>query len=985
MRGKWLCTFLLLMFASSLYGAQGKIEGVVRDGQSGEALIAANVLLEGTSYGAATNLEGKFVISNVPEGDYTLVARYIGYQEKKIQVTVRARETAELQIDMDFQMVQGEVIEVTAQAEGQIAAINQQLASNTISNVVSKSRIQELPDVNAAESIGRLPGVSIQRSGGEANQIAIRGLSPKYNTVTVNGVRVPSTGGSNRSVDLSLISSNMLDGIEVKKAVTPDMDADFLGGAVDLRLREASEGVNFNVSAQTGYNRLQEDYGNYNITATLSNRFVSNNLGVIASFNTDEYDRSADKFSANYRQSTIPQTNERVVVVNQVGLREETVTRGRTGASVVLDYRIPKGKITANSFFNRRKFDGLNRINDFQIGDNRHYYDLELRSGTTSIFTGAVGFTQHFDWLRYDAGVARSASRSDNPEDFVWRFGQEANAFGQAPDHTTHPDEIPGFATPDSLAGLQHILVQSVERDENTSTAHLNIQADFRLGGAIKGYIKTGGKIRRLDRVNDQEQAGRRGILYGSGAGNLNAPLEDISAALPQWDLDNIVGNLGVLPVSLLLDDYTRTNFLNGDFDLGFVYSTDQATELTRALQTSGDSYRPQVVESRGQDYDGVERYKAAYVMAELNLGSKITLTPGIRWEDDFSEYNGQRFREVLSGWEDKDPSDLQELTNVRENAFWLPMAHLQLKPVNWMKIRLARTETLTRPDYIQYAPITSVNGFRSNIRANNGLLRPAQSENYDAAISVYQNKIGLLTFSGFRKRIDDLIISVNYTPHPDVQPIVGSITPLLAGTNIPEAWYATDRPVISTFINNPFEAKYNGFEIDWQTHLWYLPSALSGMVLNLNYTHINSETQYQGFYLVDSDSIRTFRPRTYYKILRTDSVRVGRMPNQPSHILNATIGYDLKGFSTRLSFLYQTDVSTFIHSTNPLFDSFSGDYFRIDLTLRQKLNRRVEFYANLNNLNNRPDENFRGATTATPSFIEYYGFTTDAGVRYRF
>jgi len=97
-------------------------------------------------------------------------------------------------------------IVVTAQVAGQLAAINEQFSDRVVKNVVSRDRIQELPDNNAAESIGRLPGVAIQRSGGEANKVAIRGLSPKFNTVTVNGVRLPTTDPNDRSVDLSLVS-----------------------------------------------------------------------------------------------------------------------------------------------------------------------------------------------------------------------------------------------------------------------------------------------------------------------------------------------------------------------------------------------------------------------------------------------------------------------------------------------------------------------------------------------------------------------------------------------------------------------------------------------------------------------------------------------------------------------------------------------------------------------------------------------------------
>ncbi len=130
-----------------------------------------------------------------------------------------------------------------------------------IMNVVSAARIQELPDVNAAESVGRLPGVSLIRTGGEGSQVVIRGLSPQYNQITMDGVELSSNVNSQNSIisgdrnqgtaaasllgdrgmDLSMISSSMLGGIEVIKAITPDMDATVLGGVVNFDMRKAAK------------------------------------------------------------------------------------------------------------------------------------------------------------------------------------------------------------------------------------------------------------------------------------------------------------------------------------------------------------------------------------------------------------------------------------------------------------------------------------------------------------------------------------------------------------------------------------------------------------------------------------------------------------------------------------------------------------------------------------------------------------------------
>lgn len=963
--------------ASPLKPLAGRIVGRITDAETGDALIGANVIIEGTAIGAATDFEGRYVIPSTPVGTVVLQVTYLGYNSVTREVTVP--DTGELteNFELTWRTVEGEEILITAQASGQMAAINQQLSSNTITNIVSADRIQELPDANAAESIGRLPGVAIQRSGGEANRVSIRGLSPKYNAVTVNGVRLPATGGNDRSVDLSLISSNMLDGIEVMKAITPDKDADAIGGTVDLRLREAPDRLMVDILAQGGYNKLQSYYGNYKFVANLSDRFLGGRLGIIAGFNTDQYDRSADKLSADYRQDSDPQTGETIIILSNLGLREETVTRGRTGASAVADYRIRNGKITANTFYNRLSGEGLYRINQMSLNDNRHYYDTELRSGTTSIMTSALGLEQDLGWVLYDIGLARTASRSNSDDDLTWRFGQEGNAFTLAPvDSTTVYDVAMTVKTDSFFTGLTEMYLNDTDRDENVTMAQLNVQVPFRLGNSVNGFVKAGTKFRWLDRMNDLEQEGRGGLYYGSGAGNLSGPLDSISTRLPAWNLEEIIGTVGRLPMYLVQSDDSRSDFLNGDFDLGWITNVDSLKLLTAAMTDAVNVSRTMAIGSRGNDYDGIERYQAAYLMGEINLGRRIKLIPGVRWEHDYSRYHGQRYREVVINNTQQEPTDLENLTNTRENDFILPMVHLQLKPTGWLTFRGAYTETLTRPDYIHYAPITSINNYRTYVRAANAQLDPAHSKNWDGAISVYEPRLGLFTAAGFTKSIDGLIMQVRYTLHEDVDQ--------LPGMNVPEEWVA-DNPQADTYINNPYPATYRGIELDWQTNFWWAPSILKGIVLNVNYTRIFSETDYQAYYLVDSDSVKRIRPRLYFKEVKDDSLRTGRMPDQPKHIANLTLGYDFKGFSARLSFLYQTNTSTWINPTNPLFDNYSGDYARWDLSVSQKLRNGLEVFANFNNLNNRPDRNFRGSATENPTYIEYYGFTMDLGARFRY
>jgi TonB-dependent receptor len=171
---------------------------------------------------------------------------------------------------LEPQALTGETVTVLAQARGQHEAINQQLSSSTITNIVSSEKIRELPDQSAAAAISRLPGISLMNG----DQVVIRGIQAKLNTVLINGIQLPSTDMNDRSTNLGFISSNMLSGIEVIKALTPDLDANAIGGVVNLKLREAPSDLHFDVLTQGNYNSQNHTTDNYKFWASISDRFL---------------------------------------------------------------------------------------------------------------------------------------------------------------------------------------------------------------------------------------------------------------------------------------------------------------------------------------------------------------------------------------------------------------------------------------------------------------------------------------------------------------------------------------------------------------------------------------------------------------------------------------------------------------------------------------------------------------------------------------
>jgi TonB-dependent receptor len=960
-------TLLLVAFICTTDEAaaqHGRITGKVTEKGSNEILFGANVIIKGTNIGTATDSEGRYVIPTAPLGSLTIVISYIGFQAIEKSITMTAGQTINVNVELEWVGVLGTDVVVTAQARGQISAINQQLSSNRITNVVSADRIRELPDVNAAESIGRLPGIAIQRSGGEANKISIRGLSPKFNSVTVNGVRVPSVDTNDRSVDLSLVSSNMLDGIEVTKALTPDQDADALGGTVDLRLRSAPDNLFADFQVQGGYTALQRTTGNYKIVGSVSNRFFDRKLGVIVGINTDKYNRSADQFSGSYQLLPNPQNENKLTpTVNSLNLRENSVDRSRLGGNALIDYRLPRGKIVLNTFYNFLGNDGSTRVNEMNINSIQHKYAYSEFKGDASIMTSSLNIEQSIGPVQLDVSMSTSASLNKHPEDYYWDFMEESAYFGADLKRFVPPSDVPNiFRNNLESTYFNYLNVSSRRTNETENVLAMNAKWLFNTQGFLSGNLKTGAKIRFLERSHDVEQIGH-GLYYGGD--------QDLRNIIAQQLTDlGLTVSMNRFPMTAFQDTYGRSNFLNGEYPLGYTLRGNdlrRVTEVVRPLM----NYEGQ--SSLSEDYSGSETYTAAYVMTELNIGDYITLIPGFRYEKEQTDYSAKFALGTQDAQVGLVAPAFRDTSTTRNGNYVLPMVHLKVKPVEWLNIRMAYTNTLSRPTFREYAPITYVSAFKDWLSAPNTNLKTSTAKNYDISMSIYQNRVGLFTVSAFYKEISDLVWGVSF-------PLLKDQT-ILPEIKIPNI---TGVPIVNTSLNNSYPAVVKGIEFDWQTNFWYLPSLAKGLVLNINYTLLQSETKYPQFFRRSLPiQPRPARPPFTYDVI-VDTFRVGRMPDQPSSVANVTLGYDYKGFSARVSYLYQSDILRGLAS-NPENDRFTSDYWRMDASVKQTLPYRLQLFGNFNNLNNRKDSNYQSSVGIYPTFIEYYGFTMDVGLRYTF
>lgn len=931
------CLFLTgLLIPDSTLAQSGAIEGQITDAQTGNPLPGAAIRIAETSIGTATDPNGRYRLSSVSAGPQRIIVSYLGYRPFESTVTVVAGETVTHDAALAFGVVEGDEILVTAQAAGQVAAINQQLSSNTITNVVSAERIQELPDQNAAESVGRLPGISIERDAGEGQKVIIRGLAPKFNAITVNGERVPSTDGSDRSVDLSMISPDVLAGIEVFKALTPDKDADAIGGTVNLITRQAEAGLRGNIRLQTGYNDHQQAYGQFKGSFTASNRVFNNKLGIVGTGSFQRADRSSDVLDASYT-FTREGDDGAVVSVNNLNLGDRLETRDRFTGGLTFDYDLPRGSLLLNTFAGYTDRDEVRRRKRYRIGSAYTEYDLRDRDIDQYLYTTALSGKHNFSgftisWLGSYANTLQKTPFSNTS-----RF-RELAAFNADIIEDQGPELIPlGAKSELERTWFFENAIDQVRISDNNLAAKFDLSIPFNLNGQVLGEISLGAKVRDKARSRD-------GTRFRSPFGELDDIGQEAAGRFELYQAQRIA-------ISNFLDpDFDPGNYLNGQYEFGPGLDKDLLNAFT-------DEFRSRYVvdlENEAEDYDAGEQVRAAYLMAEINFGSRLMVLPGVRIEQTFTDYDSF---ELDGEFDDMGRfiGTINRIRGGRDYNEWLPMVHLRYKITPQFDVRLAYTKSLARPDYFNLVPWERIVIFNNTIERGNPDLKHTVAENYDLYASLYTNRFGLFTVGGFYKKLDNIdYIRVTRIQSGDFN-----------GFELTEP------------VNAEKETTVYGVEFDLQTNFHWLPAPLDGLLLNANYTYIFSETFFPFFEIGPRSTEPPFRPTVI------DTFRAGKMPGQPDAIANLSIGYEKRGFSGRVSMTYQFFNLETIGTRSEL-DGFLDDYVRWDAAINQRVSDRFTVFLNLNNFTNRAERAFLGSRTFATN-EEYFGWTMDLGLRYKF
>lgn len=976
----YLIVFLFLSSAwSAAFAVNSSITGTVKDAQTGDPLPGANVLLVGTSLGASTDLNGNFTIPDVPVGTYKLRATYIGYKSYETKVTVEQVKPLKLNLKLLAVGVQGKEVVIMAQASGQNAAINQQLSSNNIVNVVSAARIQELPDANAAEALGRLPGISVLRNGGEADQVVIRGLAPKYNRIMINGVELPSSSPSDETVDLSMISSNALGGMEVSETVTPDMDANVIGGTVDLQLREAQvkyPGVPvFGLLIQGGYNGLSDAYNklnNYKYVASAEDRFLNDKFGVFAQADVERINLTSNELGAGYINNGNSLTQ---YLTSSLNLSDVPRDRIRYDGTLVLDYRLPQGSIKFSNFFGTGPTSVLVRGESYSVLNNTQTYSLGYGDSVSSVIINALRFQYQLPVFHLNVELSHSYNETKDPHGWNVSFQQGSAGLGSLYGVSNlEPTVIPTTANHDlALTYLNTLSTSTSFLGARALSGSLDLSTNVNFSDLITSIIKFGGMYRYL----------YRNYLYsqtrGDGLGLASAGYVDgLIASHFKIPSQYLATQYNIRMAPFMDPNYSYGTFLGGTYPMTYPLSygmlSDMASYLDSNIGLIGQNadaitYSRDALGSATYNYNGHEDQSAGYAMATINFGPQVTLIGGVRYQNLRTTYTanqGQANTQAALGG----PWTTNYDTTVTENhGYWLPDLNLRYKPLSWFDVRLSYTHTLAYPDFSAIIPNiyvpASVGG---TITWNNAQLNPSRSTNYDAQIDIYDNSLGLLTVGGFLKHIYDLIYP--WTFYPQGANVLNYFPARYRPSKTPSGVYS-----VATYVNDPNRVIDYGLELNWATHFWYLPPPFNGLILDVNFTHVFSKATYP----------YTTLEKINRSVVPVDTFYTDRLLYQPDNIANLSIGYDYQGFSIRVSMIYNDNIFSGPDFWPQLRSSTSA-YTRWDLSAKQDLPwYGLQLYGDLLNINNENDVYVIEAPTGVPLSQQEYGMAADLGLRVNF
>lgn len=944
---------LLLLSVSTTFAQNGTIQGIVLD-ENNLAMPGATILLNNGELGTYSDAQGKFTFFNLAEGEYTLSLSFIGYEDLSESILVEANQTYEVKFKMEsIAMFGDEVIIMGDRLKGQAKALNDQKNRSNITNIVASDQIGRFPDANVGDALKRIPGITVQNDQGEARDIIVRGMAPQLNSVTINGERIPSAEGDNRRIQLDLIPSDMIQLIEVNKALTPDMDADAIGGSVNLVTRTSPNGQRISGTLASGYNGLSNK-PIWTGAVILGDRFFNDKLGTIFSVSYNNHNFGSDNVEAEWKD-----IDGLGAVTDEYQLRQYYVQRVRRSFSLGLDYKInSRHTLYLNGIYNWRD-DWENRyryvVKDlgdaFENGDftgsNGLYNILSTveRQTKGGINSDRVKSKRLEDQRMYNASLAGehllgsrfklkwsgtySKASEERPSERYVQFASEYDDGDSTGVPVTLDIRNPRLPLAQSIQENQYRTLELDElseefqyTDEENFGGKFDLQYSLGKIGILKGGFLYRSKIKRRDNTySEYEPTGgvNDGDRHPDFGGSWNSGDEEYE--------DLLMGNAEVQVTDISKSDYLVGN----QYQAGFFANN---TYLGNLNLTNTNLYNGEVKldEFITDNYKAEEKITAGYLMADLQWSKKWSTILGVRFENTDIDYTGNSF--------DEEEEELfGEVRGSNDYLNVLPNIHVKFDVTPSSVLRFAWTNSISRPNYFDLVPYQAYNSDDAELVEGNPALKPFRSSNLDLMFENYFKSIGLISAGGFYKNVQDFIYqrTFNNFDHPDFG----------------EVDYTT--------FQNGENAQVTGIEIALQRQFDFLPGFWRGFGLYLNYTYTNSETK--GIEGREGEGIS--------------------LPGTAENMFNASLSYETSRLVLRLSMNYASDYIDELGGES-FEDRFYDKQTFLDFNGSYAFSKNWRLFVEVNNMTNQPLRYYQGVAERTMQ-VEYYNFRMNAGLKFDF
>ncbi len=939
-----MAAFVCLQFGVWAQSIQGKIVAV--EG----SLPGATVRIKGTNNAAISNEFGDFRLTLSKSGPVNLQFAFIGYQtlDTTVNLTVSMNSLGEIRLKPADNTL-GEVIVKGFVAGSQSKAYSIKKNAIAIMDVVVADAIGKLPDRNAAEAIQRIQGVAVARYHGEADQATVRGTPFSWTSTLFNGSRLPSASvyGTRASI-LDAVPSEMIQRIEVSKAITPDMEADAIGGSINFVTKTAPLKRVLNVSAAGGYNAFSQN-GSTNGSLTYGDRFLGGKLGVVLTgafwdrnWGTDSYDVSYNTGAAVAAERTS---------INSIMFKRYMGKRQTFGLTYGIEYKFNNNhKIFSRGLWD--KFNDIRPVHESYVDytNKRYQYNYRYSHYQTALNGFEFGGEHYFgeklkiDWLASSyqtefyletpptneaKGLPISTFRqkivggfnglSSNGKKY-WNF-DSPDGIGQDPMLFDPMLKDPTEKMDATKLTLQQLVIYGLD----TKEADKNLQVNFTHETSAQLKLKAGLKFRSKTR---DASFGTTSVWVPNAAlGVPNSPALINLASLPREEFPIGEGYFNALTLdysSMIMNPLTP----QGLFDL---YSP--------AALTANGMRNVSPATNATLKYQAKESVASAYAMAEYKPSDAVTIIGGFRSETTMLSLDGNKLSTTKVGT--VSTSAITPIKQENNYANLLPMFHAKVALNEKSNLRFAYTSTFSRANFSDLNPGENVDmtqAIPTITRGNTGL-KPTHANNFDIMYENYFDNLGLVSGGVFYKQLKDIVFSNRSMEN------IGGTTYLL------------------TQASNISNGSLLGFEAGINKRLSFLPGFLSGLGVEANYTFIQSEAS--------------------VPVIGTTRVDKTSLPNQSKHLYNAILYYERNGLMLRLAGNFR---GASLESINQVlgkdFYSYTAKNFTVDASASVQVSKKIKAFVELNNLTNEPLKTYLGDERRV-TMMEWYSSRGQAGIRW--